>query len=100
MQMSQKGTMKIGNNKKDMILQNPRVRVGRMQEKERGEKWMVLFQELLLLSYNPLAPSGGQGQNNMSVKKKYTHTLIEAMASFFTAPFFSLKYISIKIKEK
>ena len=91
MQMSQKGTMKIGNNKKDMILQNPRVRVGRMQEKERGEKWMVLFQELLLLSYNPLAPSGGQGQNNMSVKKKiHTHTY-RSHGFIFHCPFLLFK---------
>lgn len=70
----------------------------------RGEKdWReerTLFQELLLLDYNPLAPSGGQGQNNMFVKEKKI-SVIEALASLFTATFFfTLKYISFKIKGK
>lgn len=39
------------------------------EKKEVGGEERILFQELLLLNYSPLAPSGGQGQNNMSIKK-------------------------------
>lgn len=43
-------------------------RGGEERSGRRGEE-RILFQELLLLNYSPLAPSGGQGQNNMSIKK-------------------------------
>lgn len=38
MQMSQKGTTKIENDKKDMIIRNLHIHVGRMEQKEKGKR--------------------------------------------------------------
>lgn len=82
--MSQKGTTKIEKGH-DYSKSACSCKQGARETKRRGEE-RALFQELLL-NYNPLAPSGGQEKNNMSVKE-------------ITASFFTLKYVGIKIKEK
>lgn len=48
------------------------MQVGCKRKRKRTGEERALFQELLL-NYNPLAPSGGQEQNNMSIKEKSLH---------------------------
>lgn len=68
--MSRKSTRKTENGEEDIILQNAgwkgktKGREKRKREEgedgRQGERGTPFFQELVLLNYNPLAPSGGQ----------------------------------------
>ena len=68
--MSHKSTRKIENAEEDIILQNAwwkgktkgreKRKRGRRGWEARRKEELFFFQELVLLNYNPLAPSGGQ----------------------------------------
>lgn len=60
--MSQKGTMKIGNDKKDMILQNPHVHAGSMQEKEEGRSGRFFFRNYYFSTTTLLLPLEVKGK--------------------------------------
>lgn len=72
--MSHKGTRKIENDKENMILQNLRVYVGSVEEKEKrergGEEPRNFFRNGYYLTVTLLLPLEVKGMNKMPVKEK------------------------------